>query len=362
MKSLAVRATGILLPLVLLMVLLSQFTYSQDLQHKTDTVGEDIFLPYFPGKIVNKITKGDLFAQQLFSILQTEKSISTPVGYEVEMYSDGSNRSCTLYLMPYLLEDGEIVRSPGSSVTFSFNDVASLFGPTLSPEIESIYTPLTCTGNFMGFPVYKHEGREVTTIYKSKNSLFKTVSREEYLTALLKAEEKKQTAMGQPANDEEYRKEIEKVYQELLKTDKTAAAEFKKEMDQHLNSRREPVPESLAAFYKKELAQLSSAERKQQALYAIYAMEKYGNYSGLVPATDSLNAQALVQPNFKAIPASTSILHLLAVKWKLSTIENRDSPGNYRSDTTKGYHLTDSVAYALYQNADLWKRISAMIK
>ncbi|OJX91266.1 MAG: hypothetical protein BGP01_12690 [Paludibacter sp. 47-17] len=346
-----------------LALLLNLPAHSQDTGYQTVTVGDDTFLPYLPGKVVNRIAKNDVFAQRIFAVLLTQKTVGAPVGYEVEAYSDGSNRSCTILFMPYLLQEGAVIRAPGSSLHFSFNDVGSLFAQTLQPGIGPIYTSLSIAGDFMGFPVFEHEGREVTAIYKGKDALFLPVSQEEYLTALVKAEEKKQQSSGLPGSEEEYRQELEKAYRALLQTDKNAAEEFKKAMDEHLQTNPQGiVTEQLSAVYQRELTRMTPAERKMQAFYAIYAVEKYGNSSGLVPASDHPTAQALVKPNFDALPAGSQALHLITVKWQFSTMEKNASPALYMPGNTSGYGRADTVLHGLYQNKDCWTRITEAVK
>ena len=100
--------------------------------------------------------------------------------------------------MPYLLEEGETVRKPGSNINFYFNDIASIFRQPLQSGIGEIYTLPAKTGDFMGFPIYEHEGRETTAIYKGNEPLFLPVSQEEYLNALIKYEEQKNKENGSP--------------------------------------------------------------------------------------------------------------------------------------------------------------------
>lgn len=352
--------TGLTHSGTLLLVFVSLMVHSQN---QTVTIGDDTFLPQLPGKVINRIAKGDVYAQRIFSILLTQPTISAPVGYEVEAYSDGNNRSCTIYFLPYILIDNEIVRSPGSSIHFSFNDVEAVFGQSLQPDIGPVYTRPVRKGEWLGYPVYEHEGQEVAVMYKGEDSLFLPVTQEEYLTALIKSEEKKQSSSVPPATEDEYQKEIQKAYQELLKTDKKAAAEFKKEMDEHQrNSSQGMATDYLSASYKKEFLGLSAAEKKSQAYYALFAIEKLGSMSGLVPESDSQYAQALVKPNFKSIPATTPGIHLIVLRWKFSTIEKSDSPRLYTEGNRSGYGHTDAVVHGVYTNENCWKRIEEVLK
>src|SRR5574344_94109 len=182
--------------IILLGLLCNTAVYSQEHSPATVTVGDDIFLPYMKGKVVNRIPQTDINSKKIFNIIRSQTSINTPQGYEVESYSDGSNRFLDISFMPYQLEEGEAVRKPGSSVIFYFNDINSIFGQPLQSGIGDIYTAPVKTSDFMGYPIYVHEGKEVIAIYKGDEPLFLPVSQEEYLTALIKAEKKSKKRMA----------------------------------------------------------------------------------------------------------------------------------------------------------------------
>ncbi len=349
---------------ILLFAVSNIAVFGQQYSRKTVTVGDDTFLPYLKGKVVNRISQTDINSQKIFAILQSHPSVSVPQGYEVEAYSDGTNRILEVYFMPYLLNEGETVRKPGGSISFYFNNIASILGQPLQSGVGEIYTLPKKTGDFMGYPVYEHEGRETTAIYRGNEPLFLPVSQEEYLSALIKAEEKKQKDNAPAVSKDKNWKEIEKAYQELLKTDKAAAEEFKKEMESYRKDlAQNNATEDVTTSYKKELARLSLAERKKQAYYATYAMEKYGNLSGLVPENEIGNAQPLVKPNYKTISENTNnTIRLIVIKWKLSNNEHSYSPRFYQLQNKLGYALTDDKLYELRQNQTVWKRIIELVK
>ncbi len=335
---------------------------SQQYSRKTITVGEDTFLPYIKGKVVNRIPKNSIIPQKIFSILHSHANVNTPQGYEVEAYSDETNRRLEVYFRPYLLEEGEVVLKPGGCICFHFNDIAAILGQPLQSGISGIYTLPLKTGDFMGFPIYENERCETTAIYKGDEPLFLPVSQEEYLMALIKAEENKNNSATVSAKDN--LKEIEKAYMELLKTDKTAAEEFRKEMESHKKElAQNNTTEDLTASYKKELSALPPAGRKKQAYYALYSMEKYGNLSGLVPDSDTGNAHPLVKPNYKAISQNTNInIRLMAVKWKLDNNAHSCSPSYYQAQDKLGYALTDDKISELYHSRAIWQKIIECIK
>lgn len=349
---------------MLLFVISNAAIFSQQYSYKTVTVGEDTFLPYLKGKIVNRINKNDVLSQRIFIILQSQPSVNSPQGYEVEVYSDGTNRMLELSFMPYLLDEGETARKPGSVLSIYINEIAPIFGQPLQSGIGDIYTAPTITGHFMGCPIYKQDGHEATVIYKGNEPLFLPVSQEEYLNALIQQEEQKYKKNGNSISIDENLKEIEKTYQELLKTDRITAEEFKEEMENYRKDLpRDNTAEDLATFYKKELARLSTSQRKQQAYYAIYAMEKYGNFSGLVPESDTENVLPLVKPNYKSISKNTnSNICLMVVKWKLCNKEYRNSPRDYQPQNKSGYALTDDKISELYHNQTVWECIVELVK
>lgn len=337
---------------ILLIVISNTTVFGQQFSCETVTVGDNIFLPYMKGKVVNRIPQTDVNSKKIFAIIQSQASVNTPQGYEVESYSDGSNRCLDIYFMPYQLEEGEIVRKPGSGVNFYFNDINSIFGQPLQSGIGDIYTAPVKTANFMGYPIYEHEGHEITVIYKSNEPLFLPVSQEEYLIALIKAEEKKQKESGIKVSKDEHLIEIEKAYQELSKTDKSAAKEFKKEMDNYRKElNQNNTIEDLVTSYQRELTLLSPLEREKQAYYAIYSMEKHGNFSGLAHGNETENAQPLVKPNYRIFSENRdNNIRLIVVRWKLSKNEHSYSPRYYQLQNKFGYILTDNKILELYQS------------
>ncbi|MFV0398572.1 MAG: hypothetical protein ACK5JU_11255 [Bacteroidales bacterium] len=343
----------------------SSMVCGQNDSRETVAVGDHLFLPYVKGKVVNKVAKNDTHSQRVFTLLQSVPMVSAPQGYEVESHSDGNNRFLTIYFMPYVLEEGEITRKPGSYIQISFNDITAVFKQPLQSGIGNIYTSPVKTDSFMGYTIYTHDERETTVIYKGTKPLFLPVTQEEYLTALIQAEEKKQKERGAPVSIDDQLKEIDKAYQELLKSDKVAAAEFKKEMER---VRKEFIQnssfEDMATPYQKELARLSPANRKKQAYYAVHAMEQYGNYSGLVPEGEEGNANALVKPNAKAIQTDSHAIRLIVVRWNLTTPPHSEenSPRLYRRENRFGFSLTDDKMVELYENREVWKHIIECIK
>ncbi len=343
------------------------FTYGQEYSNKPVTVAEDTFLPYLKGKVSNGIHKNDANFQRIFGLLQSAEALTKPQGYEVKTYSDGENSTLAIDFIPYKSEKNETVRAKtASSLTIFLNDIMAMWQP-IDRNTPGIYSAPVKVADFIGYPIYRMEGVEKTIIYKGAAPLFLPVSREEYLMALIKSEEAKQKNNGRPKPPAEISSEIEKTYQELLKTDKAAAEEFKQQMKSFKTDMAEyerNKPDDPAASYRKELNRLSPTERKQQAYYAIYAPERYGNLSGLVPQGKEGNAAALVKPNDKAFPTDSRDIHLIVLNWNLiSTPKSEEnSPRLYKPQNSFGYSLTDDKMYELYNNHTLWENIIGLIK
>lgn len=131
-----------------------------------------------------------------------------PQGYEVEAYSDGLRNLLEINLMPYLFDDGEIVRKAGSSVVFYFNDPRSLLGLPINSDLDDFYLSPVKIAEFMGYPIYMNERGEAIVIYKGREPLFLPVSQDEYLTALISAEAKKEKEHPQTVTVDDNLKEL----------------------------------------------------------------------------------------------------------------------------------------------------------
>lgn len=336
-----------------LSLLLGMTAFGQEQIKDAVRVGDRTFLPSHKGKVTNEISKSDSYAQKMFSIFEAEPIIGQPIGYGVQALSGGDNGRLELFLLPYELVDGDILRLPGSSMIFHFNDIKSIFSLPILSGVVDIYSAPEKQGEFMGHAIYKHEGKESVAIYNGNDPLYLPVSQEEYLIALIQKEEKEQEGGGTGGA---VMAEMEIAYQELLKVDREAAQNFKREMENFSKSIGQSNETDIVASCKDELAKLSPVERKRQAYFAVYAMEKYKNSSGLVPSSEITYAHALVKPNPEVLQNANEI-HLLTVQWKLSDNENPESPRLYHPKKTAGFALTDDKLFELYSNVPLWTRI-----
>lgn len=343
--------------IITLLLLAGTFAYSQQIPAGAVEMGDDTFLPSRKGNVVNRLDRTNSTAQKIFSILQSCSVIREPLGYEVKAISSSENMNLQVFLMPYVFRDEEIMRLPGSSLTLHFNNINAIFALPVQSGIADIYTAPVISGEFRGYAIYEHEGQESTAIYKGSEPLFLPVSQEDYLQAVIQNEQKKQLSYGTSISVDESLKEMEKAYNALLKVDKVAAAEFKHEMDSYRkDAALNAETGDMVASCKRELARLSPEERKRQAYFAIFAMEKYGNYSGLVPLNDTANAKPLVKPNHKLMQPAKGI-GLLTVIWKLSDKQYGGSPRFYDVKNTAGFALTDDRLLELYNNDALWDEI-----
>ena len=344
---------------IMLLAVATMTVFGQQYSRKPVTVGDDTFLPYLKGRVVDRIPENDQYSQKIFAILLSHPFVNAPQGYEVEAYSDGTGRILELHFMPYLLDEGETVRKPGSSISFYFNDTGSIFGQPLQQGIGEIYTLPVKSGDFMGYPIYEQEGGKAIAIYKGIEPLFLPVSQEAYLNALIHHEEQQQKEDGNPVSIDDNLKEIEKAYQELLKTDEMAAEELRKEIE----SFRKDIAQNnntvdLISSYKKQLAHLSPVERKKQAYYALQSMERSGNFAGLDPDNETEVAQPLVKPDNKAPSKLTNgQIRLIVVKWKLSNDDHSSSPPHSGPQEKAGYALADEKMQEMLQNQSIWKQI-----
>lgn len=63
---------------IFLLAVSNMAIFSQQYSPKPITVGEDTFLPYIKGKVINRILENDLNAQKIFAILRSLPSVNTP--------------------------------------------------------------------------------------------------------------------------------------------------------------------------------------------------------------------------------------------------------------------------------------------
>lgn len=346
---------------ILALTLLQAPTFGQENSNAKDS-DEVTFLPHYKGEVVNKISdKPTSNASKVFSVLSSWQAFTAPQGFKLTAFGD--NAHLELMAEPYLLQDGITFANGGASLNVFFNDPSKVFH---SSVVADIYLKPEKVADFYGFPVYSNGTFEVTVIEKTHKPLFVPVTQEEYLKALIADEEKKQKSNGPTMSAAEYQKEVDKTYRELLKTDKKAAAEFKKEMEgvaKEYATNLNQVPDIISSL-KMELQKLSPQERQQQAYYALAAIEKYGNFSGLVPENDKEIGTPLVRPNYSLIEKGKDTIQLMAMRWNLTTVtaEFQSAPRLYTRRQDIGYELADNMLTDLYNNSTIWTRIFALVR
>ncbi len=320
-----------------------------------------LFMPFTRGEIEKRISGSNqaLFGE-ICSILCSWDSIAPPQGIKVSCYSDGYELE--IRFLPYLFEEGERVTvGSGSSLTLSLNNPLQMLG---SPLVEDIFLSPQKSADFHGFPIYRNDRHEVTIVSKKSVPLFIPVSQEEYLKKLIADEEKKNP--GNSSTDTQtVLREMEQAYQELLKSDKVAAKEFKQQMDEFraeasASGEGSDMPNVVTSL-KKELSALTAAERVRQACYGgISAMEAFHNLSGLVPEGSEVSGEPLVRANPALIdPSSANRIQLLTIRWLVGEGENADKPRFY-NEGREGFSLADHLMSTLYANQKIWARILAL--
>lgn len=351
-KSLAIVAISVLMTPALWCQV--ERSYSD----KTVTVGEDVFLPFCRGEITARSEGASVTVKKVSEYLLSSDSIKFPVGYKVSCYSQSDIMDITL--SPYTLFDGEKSAIGGAAVSLFFNNVSGLFR---QPLVSDIYIQPVVTSDFFGYPVYFNGSCEITVIKKNSLPLFIPVSREEYLKALITKEELRMKDNNEGITEDETLKEMEKAYQQLLKTDREAAEEFKVQMDEFAaNLNQESSSTDLLTMLKNELSGLTPAERKSQAFYEPAAFERNGNISGL-SESDSEFAEPLVRPNTKAFSSTNGDIHIIAIQWALtSQTEDQSAPRLFSCRQKYGYCFTDRMLITLFNDRKTWEKVFELVR
>jgi hypothetical protein len=159
---------------------------------------------------------------------------------------------------------------------------------------------------------------------------------------------------------------MEKGYKELLKTDPTSAAEFKTEIEKFkadmVNNATDNIPDNMLTSLKKELDNLSPAERNKPAMYSLSAMEKYGNFSGLIPVTEKGTALVKIAPEFSDLMNKKNALKLLVISWNVGINNSTsDKPRLFDGEAT-GFGLADYYMAKLYHQQKIWNNIFNLVQ
>ncbi len=296
--------------------------------------------------------------EKVYSILAAWDSIAPPRGIEARCFLD--DNGIELRFTPYVVVDGErMTQGSGSTLTIYTDDPEKMFGNPIAP---GIFLCPQKTGDFFGVPVYKNDIREVTIVSYRNVPLFLPVTREEYLkAAIAEAEKKEQSLYSSLPDRQEQLGEVEKAYQELLKVDRAAAEEFKREMA-GFTGLEDDQSQLLSKSLKKELSEMTAEEKRQYAYYGgVAATERYNSPSGLLPPESSDDATALVRPDPALSAGRTGQeFQLLVISWNVGSGTENDNPRNY-SEGRIGFRLADNLMFQLYKDQNIWNRIFSLV-
>jgi len=320
-------------------------------------------------------------------ITQWDKMIM-PVDFPAEQESK-LTASVEIAFSPYFLLRDEALIDFGNSTIFNIylNNPYNIAG---TPLMADIYPCPKKVDTFYGTDVYITDREEVTIFNYSGKPVFLPVSQEEFIQTLIRywkskieadeSENQDYLAENENFNSKEALKqrdeEMELAYRELLKYDKQAAEELKKEFEEVKKLAAEYMEETnigevmsgSVSFdreqitkLEQELAEMSSYERKRQAFYSLAALENFDNVSGLLPESHKNNGDALVRINPQLVDDNIDKIQLVSIQWHLKNNQHYDSPRLITISSDPGY-ITDNKILKLYSDKVLWSNLFNTIK
>lgn len=340
---------------------------SQIFSDQIYTIDDDNFMPFTRG-VVQKQLEGDkkMLMEKLSNIILSWDSIHPPRGFEVDLY--GSDHLLEISFAAYVNEANIKIVKGGPSCSIFINDPNRIFG---SPVVNDIFPVPVKVSDFHGFPIYQNINYEVTVISTSNDFLYVSVTQEEYLKALIRAEEenvKNKTASNGSNSPDEMLADMEKSYKELLKIDPKEAAAFKITIDEYraeqANAKTVGQPADLLSILKRELDVMPLAERSNPAYYSPGAMERFGNLSGLIPAVQAQAVMALVRlvPAIRDLKKNNSSIKLLVISWNVGNKNStKDKPRLFSGDGN-GFMLADTKMAEFYNQKNIWDSIFDLVK
>ncbi len=317
-----------------------------------------LFLPYTEGEVSTNIDGSYRRSfEKIVEIITGWDSLQPLQGIKIHCF--GSTDFLEIYFLPYLYDQGKRIASEGGpSIKFSANHPESMFG---TPVVSNIFLCPQKVGDFYGFPIYESDRHRVVIVSMKNIPIFVPVSQEEYLIALIgqHSEDVKENSTSGTKNEIV---EIEETYQKLLETDKEAAKEFRQQMDEFLNELNKSGDESnipgMVASLKNELHALTRDQRELSAYYSVGAMEKYHNFSGLVPVEDKENGAALVKANPDLIDNSgTNRIQLLVVGWSLHENNLNTDKAIIDNERLVGFPFAEKLRSQLFHCPEIWTKI-----
>lgn len=301
-----------------------------------------------------------------------------PVGYNI---SDEKKITANLEiaLAPYLISNGEAVTDfhISSVLNIYLNNPYNIAG---TPLMADIYTCPQVVDEFHGQSVYITNRREVTVINYTGKPLFIPVSQEDFINTLIhywkfkiEGVQEQQGSLQKSEEDfysEEARnqrnKEFMEAYKELMKYDKKAAEELKRNYEEsmsELNNISEK-PSDLTIFeneqirlLKEEMQNMTLDERKRQAYYSLGAMEKYNNVSGLLPKEYINLGDALVRINPDLVMDNPETVQLVSIHWYLLDKSDYSDSPRQKSYSEDAGLLTDNIILDMYKDKIFWENI-----
>ena len=66
---------------IMLLAVATMTVFGQQYSRKPVTVGDDTFLPYLKGRVVDRIPENDQYSQKIFAILLSHPFVNAPQGY-----------------------------------------------------------------------------------------------------------------------------------------------------------------------------------------------------------------------------------------------------------------------------------------
>ena len=292
-------------------------------------------------------------------------------------------------LSPYFLFNNQPAIDFHNSTLFNIylNNPYNIAG---TPLMADIYPCPRKVDEFYGADVFITDREEVSILNYSGKPIFLPVSQEEFIQTLItywkskieidKTENEYYSQENKKFNSEEGLKQRDRefkiAYNELLKYDKNAAEELKKQYEeiQKLNSGdvdgmniNEAMTGSISfeqeqiSKLKQELAEMSLYERNRQAYYSVDAFEDFNNVSGLLPESHKNGGDALVRINPQLIDDNIDAIQLVCIQWHLMNIEHFDSPRLTRFSSNPG-RITDNKTLKLYSDKIFWNNLFEIIK
>jgi len=324
------------------------------------TVGEDDFMPYCRGEVHTHF-EGEMaqMMKEIYESIAPWDTLNPPKGFEANF--NGSNNVLDIIFASYLKQGNSKTIKSGAALSFCINDPVSALG---SPVVNNIFLQPIKVADFFGYPVYQNTQKEVTVISKNNTSLFFPVTQGEYLEQLIEVETVKQSNNSgnrKKSDSDEILSEMEKVYKELFKTDPASATEFKIEIQKFkadmVNNATDNIPDDILTSLKEELEQLSPVERNKPAMYSVGAMEKYANFSGLMPDEENGTALVKVALEFLDMKNKKNALKLLVISWNVGASNSMSDKPRLFDGEVKGFGLADFYMVKLYHQQKIWNNI-----